>query len=194
MLATSDSQTPVFIEQKPDWGQNVNFDITFNTIVTRNRIGGEQRGNRRSRPAYGLDYQQSNLDIENYAAEKARTLKALGAPLVVPIWPRWFTLLEMSTVNRALFTASIARKPFKPGQYAYFVQDGLVSTFRLITAVGDTTIDFDASAAYPGPSIPAFTSGASVYPCIFGSNKDNAAGFKLARVNASNRIVSVEEL
>lgn len=193
-METSLTASPVFIQDQPDWGKPVRVKLTFKTDVVMNRQAGEQRARRRSHPRYAMQYTIAAMTIAELSLRKARSITELGAPLVVPLWPQWQTLVTMTTANRADLDVPTARLPFKVGSWAYFVQTGKVSTFRQITALGSDYIDLAASGHYPAGTLPSFTAGARVYPCILGAHNDNQFAFELIALNSTDQRVAVMEL
>lgn len=196
-MAFNDSTvlSPVFIDSECDWGKPVLVIARHRTDIQTMREGSEQRARRRARPRYATSFMLSGLPTLDFAQRRAKALKELGRPVVVPIWPAPLTLVSMPNADQASFNpTTLALKKFKVGSWAYFVQTGNVSTFRKITGIGSTFLDLHATDAFPVPPIPAFTAGALVYPCVLGRRFDNAAAFEAQRLNVSNEEVSVEEL
>jgi len=190
----SSSLAPVFIDSEPDWGQPISVLTQHFTDIQSAREGSEQRARRRVRPRYSISFIVPGLATLDYSIRKAKALKEVGRPVVVPIWTAWLALSSMTTVDRAALGVTLALKKFKAASWAYFVQAGKVSTFRRITAVGSNFIDLHATDAFPVPPIPAFTAGAAVYPCVLGRRAENSCPFIHQRVNLTDEPIFAEEL
>ena len=198
MIPDSNSATlapPVFIEDAPDWGQRYSFWSEWSTLIQSARNGAEQRIRQRQAPRLSLLYTLSALSVSEYALRRAHGMDEVSAPVVVPIWHAYQTLASMTSANVANFAVNLALREFRVGSYAYFEQTGLVSCFRKITVVGAVDLTLTASpSAYPGGTVPTFTAGARVYPCIFGIPDDNAVVFEHNRPHDSGEVVYVDEL
>lgn len=184
----------VFIQDAPDFNKTITVIANFRTTAFIARGGDEQRARRRQRPRYSINFMLSALDLAAFTLRRANSLLELRAPVVIPIWTHPYTLSSMTSVNAAEFLIPLARKKFKVGSYAYFVQAGKVSTFRLITAINSTSLTLHATTAFPTGAIPAFTVGAQVYPCILGRRTDDATSFNFNRVNQTDEAIACEEL
>jgi hypothetical protein len=184
----------VFIQDSPDFNKPITVTTDFRTTSFTARGGGEQRSRRRLRPRYSINYMLTALNLAAFTLRRANTLLELQAPIVIPIWTHPYTLSSMSDANTAALGLALASKKFKVGSYAYFVQTGKVSTFRLITAVNSTSLSLHATTAYPTGTIPGFTAGALVYPCILGRRTDDASTFTLSRVTQTDEMIAAEEL
>lgn len=158
------------------------------------RRGDEQRARRRQRPRYSINYMLSALDLAAFTLRRANTLIELISPIVIPIWTHPYVLSSMTDADTAEFLLPMAHKKFKVGSYAYFVQAGKVSTFRLITAINVSSISLDHTAAFPTGTIPSFTVGAQVHPCIVGRRTDDTTAFTLSRVTQTEEVIAAEEL
>jgi len=188
MISDSSTATPVFIEVKPDWQKPVQVVTAFRTTIAETRNEGRQRARWRGSPRYSITYLSTALTIAEHGLRRAELLGELKAPLVCPIWPDAFALDSMLSTHVADLGESLAKKRFKVGSYAYFEQAGNVSTFRKIASISGTTITFEAA------SVPVFTSGATVYPCVVGFRPKNSAAFVSNKIDQSDEAVSVEEL
>lgn len=187
MIADSTTATPRFIEAQPDWSKPVQVVATYRTSIAEARGEGRQRARWRQQPRYAISYQVTALTVAEFAARRATILGELAAPVVVPIWTDEHELSGMAG-HVATLTASVVKKKFKAGSYAYFVQTGLVSTFRRIVSISGSTVTFAAA------TVPSFTAGATVYPCILGKRPKDGAGFTLHLVDNSDEAISIEEL
>jgi len=185
---------PVFIQDAPDFNKTMTVVTDFRTTSFVARGGDEQRARRRQRPRYSINYILTALDLAAFTLRRANSLRELQAPVVIPIWTHPYTLSSMTTVNTAEFLIGLSSKKFKVGSYAYFVQAGKVSTFRLITAVNSTSLTLHATTAYPTGAIPAFTVGAQVHPCILGRRTEDSTSFSFSRVNQTDESLYAEEL
>ena len=123
-----------------------------------------------------------------FSLRRSNVITELQAPVVVPIWTDEFGLLEMQSANVSLLDATLAKKRFKIGSYAYFEQSGKTSTFRKITNIASNALTFEAA------SVPAFTAGATVYPCILGMRPKDGAAFVMQRLDETDEMINIEEL
>lgn len=194
MFPDTSNVGPVFIQDAPDFNKTVTVISDFRTTSFIARGGDEQRARRRQRPRYSINYILGALTLAQFTLRRANSLLELQAPIVIPIWTHPYALSSMTDANTAEFLISLSRKKFKLGSYAYFVQPGKVSTFRLITAVNSTSLSLHASTAYPTGAIPAFTVGAQVYPCILGRRTDDTTAFTFNRVIQTDEAIAAEEL
>ena len=194
-MIDSSLDAPLFIADEPDWSKDVDVTSSFKTTIVTGRAEGEQRATRRSLARLSIAYAFTAMTAGEYALRRARAIQQLGACVVCPVWPASRTLSAMTTVDRATLTAALTGDhKFRVGSYAYFVQSGKASTFRLVTAIGSNYLDLHATSASPVPPIPAFTNGATVYPCIRGIHNDNAAMFEGNRVDDFDQMLSILEL
>lgn len=185
--------TPAFITVEPDWSLPVRMWVTFKTSVQRSRNGVEQRNSDRSNPLYAIGYGR-NHSASEWPARKVSLMAELSAAVVVPIWVRGDGFVS-EVSNVVTLDVTTVRSPFKVGSYAYFVEVGKTSVFRLITAVSGLTITLaSGNAAYPDIAVPTYSSAADVYPCIVGLRKDNSAGWAEDQVDQVAEDILVEEL
>lgn len=191
----STNVTPVFLELSPDWGKPISLVTTFKTGILVSREAGEQRARERTHPRYGFTFSRSGADPVEYSVQKARALKSLGAPVVLPIWTHPHGLVSKPSTHTAQLSRNLALRPFKVGSWAYLTQTGLRATFRLITAIVGDTLTFHATSVYPAGEVPDYTGGtALVYPCILGIRTDNTFRFKARKLEASDYQIGIEEL
>lgn len=184
----SSNITPKFIEAQPDWGKPIQLVSGFRTTVAETRNDGRQRARWRGKPRYALSYSVSAMTIQESALRRSQLIGELQAPIVVPIWTDAFTLDSMPSTHVADLGETLTKKKFKPGSYAYFVQTGKVSTFRKIVSVSGETVTFEAA------SVPVFTNGATVYPCIKGYRPKTSAAFTALMIDQTDEAIAVEEL
>ena len=180
--------TPKFIETLPDWGKPVQVVAGFRTSISETRNDGRQRARWRGKPRFAISYAVSALTILESSLRRSQLIGELQAPVVVPIWTDAFILDSMISTHVADLGESLSKKKFKPGSYAYFVQTGNTSTFRKIVSISGETITFEAA------SVPVFTSGATIYPCIKGYRPKNSAAFTAMMIDQTDEAISVEEL
>lgn len=190
------NQTPRFIEDSPDFSKPINLDQVWVTEIMVARNGGEQRASRRFQPLYRLGYATGALSPAEFTLRRARSIREIGAPVVVPIW---VNPISISSIAANQFDPSIGglspyQRKFKINGYCYFVETGKVSTFRLITGVTSGTVNLHATIGSPPPTFPTFTTAAVVYPCIFGTRTNNGIAFDLVRVDSTDETFSIEEL
>lgn len=190
MSLPNTTATPQFLEERPDWSKPVSLEITWKTDVQAARDGSEQRSRRRERPRYRLGYTIAALNTAQFAVRRAKSILEQGAALCVPIWTDPHTLASTVTTaggQTATLGADMDANKFKPGSYAYITQTGKPSVFRLITAVGSTSITLAAGGTV------SYTAGAEVYPCIVGLPTDGLS-FAPAKLDDTDETVLVEEL
>jgi hypothetical protein len=193
-LPDSNSVAPLYIENSPDWGRPVLIDGRCKTNIKLVRSTGEQRARKRRRPKFSITYSLPALNTLEFSQLSSQLLAMQRAPVVVPVWTDYFSLVSMPTVNSADIGLDTTYKKFKVGSWAYMVQAGKVSTFRLITIVGASgVLTFDGTAIYPGTGVKTFTAGARVYPCILGYFPTGAR-WTANRVNETDSGIEVEEL
>lgn len=188
MINDSSNVAPKFIEAQPDWSKPIQVVVSYKTSVAETRNEGKQRARWRQKPRYAIAYAVSSLSVAESSLRRTQIIGELQAPVVVPIWTDEFTLDSMLSTHVADLGESLAKKKFKVGSYAYFVQSGKVSTFRKIASMSGDTITFEAA------SVPVFTAGASVYPCIRGFRKKNSAMFTAQMIDQTDEAIAVEEL
>lgn len=187
------TDSPAFLQTKPDFEQGVGVTLAFATQVMPNDEAGEQRAKFRNRPRNAIDYAIDSMGVAEFSARRSAALQELGKAVVVPMWPLYETLSSLTGADTANFAASIASRLFRPGGYAYFEQAGKVSTFRRIVSIGSTTLVLHATDAYPVPPIPVFTAGALVYPCVFGEHTDGV-GWQASRLDSTDERVQIIDL
>lgn len=188
MISDSSTVTPKFIQEQPDWSKPVSVSFDFNTSVAEATGGGRQRARWRKQPRYAMAYTVAAMTAAEFTVRRSALIGELASPLVVPIWPDEFTLASMTSTHVANLGETLSKKKFKVGSYAYFVQSGLTSTFRKITIVGSSSLTFEAA------SVPVFTAGATVYPCILGQRPKDGSAFMLNRVDETDEQIAIEEL
>jgi hypothetical protein len=194
MIANSALDLPIaqkyrFLEDEPDWGQDVLLTLNFFTLIFGARNSAEQRARKRFLARFDLGYTLTGLDIGDYSTRRADSMRELGGPIVVPLWPLETTLTTF--VDASTITIPSVRG-FKVNSFAYFTQDGLPSAFCRIVSVGDN-IGLDLTQSFP-IALPAYTAGALVYPCVIGMHGQNSAAFIHHSINNSDQTVSVSEL
>lgn len=177
-----------FIEAVPDWSKPVQVVSGFRTSVAETRNDGRQRARWRGKPRYAISYAISALTVAESSLRRSQVIGELKAPVVVPIWTDEFTLDAMTSTHVADLGEALAKKKFKIGSYAYFVQTGKTSTFRKIASISGETITFEAA------SVPVFTNGATVYPCIKGFRVKNSAAFTGLMIDQTDEAIAIEEL
>lgn len=182
--------TPQFLEEQPDWAQPVTLENAWATEIQEARDGSEQRSARREKPRYRIEYAIAALSVGAFSQRRAKSLLEQAAAVVVPIWTDPHT--SAGTVTTAAgqtvtLGSGMDAKKFKVGGYCYFVQSGKTSIFRLITAVGTTTITVAAGGTV------SFTSGAEVYPCLTGLPSQGSS-FLLSKLDDNQEAVAIEEL
>lgn len=188
MIPDTTTVKPRFIDEQPDWNKPVSVVFNFSTSVAESELETRQRARWRQQPRYAISYTVSAMTAAEFAVRRSAIIAELAAPLVVPIWTDQFELVSMTSANVADLGEALAKKKFKVGSYAYFTQDGLTNTFRKITTITDDTLTFEAA------TVPVFTAGAIVYPCILGERPKDGAAFTLNRVDESDEVITVEEL
>lgn len=184
----SSNIAPKFIEAQPDWSKPVQVISSFRTTVAESRNDGRQRARWRGKPRYAIAYSVSALTIAESSLRRSQAVGELKAPVVVPVWTDAFTLDAMTSTHVADLGESLTKKRFKVGSYAYFVQTGKTSTFRKITAISGETITFEAA------TVPVFTNGATVYPCIKGIRQKGSASFTALMIDQTDEAIAIEEL
>lgn len=182
----SGNVSPVFIESRPDFGREILLTASYRVSVNASRNQGEQRARWAMRPRFSFAYQVAALPSADFAQRRASLLAELTSPIVVPIWTDEFTLSSMTSAHVANLGVQLAKKKFKVGSFAYFVQGGN-ATFRKILTVGSTSLTFVAE------SVPTYTAGALVYPCILGL-RGQESQFTANLVSETDETISVEEL
>lgn len=195
-MALPDTTTlaKVFIEDAPDFAKQISLTSVYRTTSFTSRAGGEQRARRRNRPRFSISYTLSDMNFAESSLRRSKAIRELQSPVVVPIWTDFETLDSMTDPDTAELVVALAARKFKAGSYAYFVQDSLVSTFRLITAVNATSLALSDIEFIPTGSLPEFTAGARVYPCILGMRTENNANFTLSRFDQTTEQISIDEL
>ncbi len=188
MIPDTTTVTPKFITEQPDWSKPVNVTFDFNTSVAEATGQGRQRARWRQQPKYAIAYTVAALTVSEFSVRRSAIIGELAAPLVCPIWTDEFVLLAMASANVADLGETLTRKKFKVGSYACFMQTGLATTFRKIVSISGTTVTFEAA------SVPSFTAGATVYPCIVGERAKSGTGFNLNKIDDTDELISVEEL
>ena len=188
MITESSIVTPKFIELQPDWSRPVSVAMDFSTSIAESQSESRQRARWRKQPRYSLSYSLSVLTTTEFSARRSAIIGELQSPVVVPIWTDAFELESMTSTHVANLGESLAKKKFKVGSYAYFVQTGIVSTFRKITAISGTSLTFESA------TVPVFTSGATIYPCIFGQRPKDGAAFTANLIDQTDEQISIEEL
>lgn len=188
MITESSTVAPKFIELQPDWSRPVNVATDYSTSVAESESESRQRARWRQHPRYALSYTIAAMTTAEFTSRRSAIIGELQAPLVVPIWTDEFELASMTSTHVANLGESLAKKKFKVGSYAYFVQTGKVSTFRKILDVSGTSLTFEAA------TVPVFTNGATVYPCIVGQRTRDGAAFTANLVSETDEQISIEEL
>jgi hypothetical protein len=186
---------PVFLDTPPDWLKPVSVVTRWDTAIQVNREGGEQRANIMARPKLGLTYSRSALRPQQFAINRAKAMKEVGAAVVVPVWTE-YGAADSFAANSVTLTATITSLKFKIGSWIYVTQVAN-ACFRKIASVAAATISLSSSAADFSPvgfNWSLFTSGARVYPCVLGMRADNSYRYSLNRVDRSDAFVTVEEL
>lgn len=186
----------------------------FSTSIYGSRDGTEQRAKRRGKPLLSLAFTVSGFTIGEFAIRSVRGRSELLAPIVVPIWPCYVTLLTMGTTNQARFDVGVNPdkfnvNKFKVGSWAYFVESGKTSVFRQVTSVvpayesgGEIVYGYidlqsgNGKSGWAGTStaVPSYAAGAKVYPCIVGMRKGNEIVFNNETIDQNSEMISVEEL
>jgi len=195
MLTNTLEAARVFVTDTPDWSQPVRFWQTWQTGIQQSKNGTEQRNSMRSRPLYSIAYAISGMNTLDWGARRMAALRAMASAIVVPLWtvPESFESVAGEIVT--LDVTSLAKTAFQVGGYAYFEQTGLASVFRVITAIGADTITLaSGNAAYPDVTVPTYTAGALVYPCIIGQRDNNTLDSRMAGLESSEEILYVQEL
>lgn len=188
MIDDTTTKAPRFIEVAPDWSKPVIVEHNFNTSIAESQSENRQRSRWRKQPRYGLSYTFPAMTPAEFSARRSAVISELSAPLVVPIWTDDFDLVAMTSAHVAQLGESLTKKKFKAGSYAYFVQAGLASTFRKILSVSGDSITFVSA------TVPAFTEGALVYPCILGYRPKDSAAFVLNKIDETDENLTIEEL
>ena len=180
---------PQFIEEEPDWSKPVTVESSWQTAIQSVRDGSEQRARRREHPKHRLAYTVAAMNTQRFAVRRAKSILEQGAPLVVPIWCDPFTALGTAEpgIDTVQLDEDLELARFKAGSYAYFVQAGKVSTFRLLTAVSADNLTLAAGGS------ETFTPGATVYPCILGFPTDGST-FAAQKLDDTDEQIAVEEL
>lgn len=192
-MLPSSADTPAFIIHAPDWSSAVRVFQRWNTVVTASHGGVEQRQQVLSAPRYGVAFEAGPWTALEWADRKLEVMAEAGGPVVAPLWPFPVGLASMAG-DVANLDSATARKAFKAGGYAFFEEAGKASCFRLISAVGASSLTLaSGTAAYPAISPPAYTAAASVYPCVTGMKENNRANFALESIDSTLETVYVQE-
>lgn len=194
MIPNSQTTAPVFIEIEPDWSVPFTVWQKWETYIQTAWNGVEQRAARRHRPLYDIAYTSGAFTADEWPVRRANLLAEYEGPVVVPLWAHADRLSSIVDDVVTLMVESLVRSPFKPSSYAYFVREGLPSTFRLIEAVGNTSLTLAAEVAWPYIMPPAYPAGTLVYPCVFGIRRENRGEWSHQQLDATVEQIYVEEL
>lgn len=174
-----------FIEEQPDWSRRVLLEASYKTPILSARTAREQRGARLRKPKLALAYTIAAMNLAEFTVRRMKSLLEQQATVVVPVWPDAYTLVSLAGGTAADLGQPLAKKRFKVGSYAYFLQGG-VSEFRAITAISGNTLTVAAGSQ-------TFTAGAEVWPCIVGVQREGSA-FLFALTTEAEENIAVEEL
>jgi hypothetical protein len=184
MTPSTENLDPIFITERPDWGQSVLIDRMAATQVFVSHDGTEQRQRRLTTSKLDTTYTVDALQPADAFARELSILDELQAPVVMPVWP--YSIPVTAQAGNVLTVGDqVAFYPFRLGGWV-FVEDDNGEAFYPLASV-----DGDANQLTLGGGVPQF-SNATAYPCVFGIRKDGSATIKTIHTDTSET-VAVEE-
>lgn len=184
----------IYVQDRPDWGADYDFQKEFVTVITKSKNASEQRARIRQKPRYKLAYFIAAMTTAEASVRRAQALKGMGSNLAVPIWHAWEDV--SSIVGNVINVAhtSLLLRPFKAGALVYFEQTGFTSVFRRVASVAAGAVTCVAgNAEYPVIAVPAYTT-PRMYPVISGISDENSVRFLHPDVNKTTQLFDVIEL
>lgn len=192
-FSTTDHR-PVFVSHEPDWGRPVVLTATWDTLVSTNREGGEQRRKQRAAPRYGVAYERGALTPLQLSIDRQAASQGAGRPVAVPIWTEWNALLIVGA-NSATLDGPLSPK-FKVGGWVFFKSSG-TTCFRKVAGMSGPDLALSASANDSEPvgfNLASLPVGTRVYPCVLGFFPDGGYTYRSPQHDRHRRTVEVSEL
>lgn len=189
------NRRPSFISYPPDWRRPVTVSAGWDTLLVRNREGGEQRQRLRKLARYSIGYTSSALNLLEFARRRYKAITDTGLPVVVPLWTEWIPLLEVADATH-LTVDGFPTTRFKVGSWVY-VNDGTLAVFKRVTHIDVATFTFGSAPNDTDPigfDLGTIGGVARVYPCVLGMLKGGAFRFSSTHPESQDQLVEVEEL
>lgn len=194
MIPQTDTTAPVFISERPDYGQQILIDRTYQTQIFQAQDATEQRAQQRIFSKIGIQYHIAALTPPEAFAREIAILKELAAPVVIPLWPYSWPINAQSGVTLTVpalpgnVLASIFKGalPFRPGGWVFIEDDEGEAFYPLVSVNGAT------GAVVLSGSVPTFVNGI-IRPCIIGTRRDGGAELNTFHTD-TDETISVDEL
>lgn len=184
----------VYVQDRPDWGADYDFQKEFVTVITKSKNASEQRARMRQKPRHKLAYFIAAMTTAEATVRRAQAIKGLGANLAVPIWHAWEDVTSIVGEVFNVAHTKLLLRPFKAGALVYLEQDGFTSVFCRVASVAAGAVTRQAgNAEYPNVAVPAYTT-PRMYPVISGIADENSVRFVHPDVNRASQLFDVIEL
>lgn len=201
---TTNESDNLYWEQQPDWGKPVTFLPKFITAIAVAHSGAEQRARRRNASRREFAFVLDGQDRSTFPARKARIIKELGLPIVIPLWNLPFAITSTGgagpdryTITPPAGVTSLDETDFRRNGIVYFTQTGKTPCFHRIINwkyLSDLTFQINTTPLYPAVSFQVFGTTATVYPCIRGVRLENKAELALHRFDETEEKFHLYEL